>query len=428
MAKKSVKAVYIGSDDYWQFDTDSYNNETQFYGSAWVVPAEKVTEKLMEEGDVSRCQMYFEVGRTDGHLFTPTTIIFDEKNGFLLIKGAQGRIGQPENTTTKTKAFALGQLAQRYKNLTESASSKAPARFMVNYIIADDTDDKSEIQAFVEELNGDGEETEEVTVAEAETTIGQMEAENMEIEEMNAEEMNAENLPRVNPVVVEGAEDVHGAEEGYDSDGMADPAIFGEFVNDNIVGQDFNGQVIGQAAEEGYSSDGMADPEVFGEFVNDNVIGQDFNGQVIGQAAEEGYRCVKCKQDATEDYLVPKVGMVCDGCMSDADFKAWHENNKLHNPDSYEAQENMVESQFGDVGEGNNFGQMRAESHDYSPDDYSPFDNPEDFDPRMMEADDIVEWFQELPVVDRFRLNGWAASALVVGIAALSGSWFSKRR
>jgi len=378
MAKKSVKAVYIGSDDYWQFDTDSYNNETQFYGSAWVVPAEKVTEKLMEEGDVSRCQMYFEVGRTDGHLFTPTTIIFDEKTGFLLIKGAQGRIGQPENTTTKTKAFALGQLAQRYKNLTESASSKAPARFMVNYIIADDTDDKSEIQAFVEELNGDGEETEEVTVAEAETTIGQMEAENMEIEEMNAEEMNAENLPRVNPVVVEGAEDVHGAEEGYDSDGMADPAVFGEFVNDNIVGQDFNGQVIGQAAEEGYSSDGMADPEVFGEFVNDNVIGQDFNGQVIGQAAE--------------------------------------------------TEEAMVESQFGDVGEGNNFGQMRAESHDYSPDDYSPFDNPEDFDPRMMEADDIVEWFQELPVVDRFRLNGWAASALVVGIAALSGSWFSKRR
>ena len=378
MAKKSVKAAYIGSDDYWQFDTDSYNDETQFYGSAWVVPAEKITEKMIEDGGVSRCQMYFEVGRTDGHLFTPSTIIFDEATGFLLIKGAQGRIGQPENTTTKTKAFALGQLAQRYKNLTESASSKAPARFMVNYIIADDTDDKSEIQAFVEELNGDEEETEEVTVAEAETTIGQMEAEQMETNEMNAEEMNAENLPRVNPVVVEGAEDVHGAEEGYSSDGMADPEVFGEFVNDNVIGQDFNGQVIGQAAEEGYSSDGMADPEVFGEFVNDNVIGQDFNGQVIGQAAE--------------------------------------------------TEEAMVESQFGDVGEGNNFGQMRAEGHDYSPEDYSPFDNPEDFDPRMMEADDIVEWFQELPVIDNFRLNGWAASALVVGIAALSGSWFSKRR
>ncbi len=415
MAKKSVKAAYIGSDDYWQFDTDSYNDETQFYGSAWVVPAEKITEKMIEDGGVSRCQMYFEVGRTDGHLFTPSTIIFDEATGFLLIKGAQGRIGQPENTTTKTKAFALGQLAQRYKNLTESASSKAPARFMVNYIIADDTDDKSEIQAFVEELNGDEEETEEVTVAEAETTIGQMEAEQMETNEMNAEEMNAENLPRVNPVVVEGAEDVHGAEEGYSSDGMADPEVFGEFVNDNVIGQDFNGQVIGQAAEEGYSSDGMANPEVFGEFVNDNVIGQDFNGQVIGQAAEEGY-----SSDGMAD---PEVfGEFVNDNVIGQDF-----NGQVIGQ-AAETEEAMVESQFGDVGEGNNFGQMRAEGHDYSPEDYSPFDNPEDFDPRMMEADDIVEWFQELPVIDNFRLNGWAASALVVGIAALSGSWFSKRR
>ena len=378
MAKKSVKAAYIGSDDYWQFDTDSYNDETQFYGSAWVVPAEKITEKLLEDGDVSRCQMYFEVGRTDGHLFTPSTIIFDEATGFLLIKGAQGRLGQPENTTTKTKAFALGQLAQRYKNLTESASSKAPARFMVNYIIADDTEDKNKIQAFVEELSGDEEEEEEVTVAEAETTIGQMEAEQMENYEMNAEEMNAENLPRVNPVVVEGAEDVHGAEEDYTSAGMANPEVFGEFVNDNIIGQGFDGQVIGQAAEEDYTSAGMANPEVFGEFVNDNIIGQGFDGQVIGQAAE--------------------------------------------------TEEAMVQSEFGDVGQGNDFGQMRAEGYDYDPMEYSPFDNPEDFDPRMMEADDIVEWFQELPIVDNFRLNGWAASALVVGIAALSGSWFSKRR
>ena len=58
---------------------------------------------------------------------------------------------------------------------------------------------------------------------------------------------------------------------------------------------------------------------------------------------------------------------------------------------------------------------------------YSPFDNPEDFDPRMMEADDIVEWFQELPFVDGFRLGGWTASAMVVGIAAITGVWFSKR-
>jgi hypothetical protein len=345
MAKKSFKSAYIGSDDFWQFDSDSFSDETQFYGSAWIIPASKMTEKKMEDGDVSRCQMYFEVGRTDGHLFTPTSIIFDDKAGFLLIKGEQGRMGDPENTANKTKAFAIGQLAQRYKNLTESASSKTPARVMVNYIIVDNTKDKTKIQAFIDELNG---------VEEEELAI-ENEAENMENIGMNAEEMNAENLPRVNPTVVEGAEDVHGAEEDY-------------------------------------TSAGMANPEVFGEFVNDNVIGQGFDGQVIGQNAEG-----------------------CGCAMGDC------------NCYGAETEEAMVQSEFGDVGQGNDFGQMRAEE-DYTPMDYSPFNNPNDFDPRTMEADDIVDWFQELPLVDRFRLNGWAASALVVGIAAFSGSWFAKNR
>ena len=93
----------------------------------------------------------------------------------------------------------------------------------------------------------------------------------------------------------------------------------------------------------------------------------------------------------------------------------------------FDAEDSMDSSEFGDVGQGNDFGQMRAEE-DYSPMDYSPFNNPDDFDPRTMEADDIVDWFQELPLVDRFRLNGWVASALVVGIAAFSGSWFAKNR
>ena len=50
---------------------------------------------------------------------------------------------------------------------------------------------------------------------------------------------------------------------------------------------------------------------------------------------EETYPCVKCGKDATEDYLVPNVGMVCDDCMTDADFMAWHRQNAVDNPDSY---------------------------------------------------------------------------------------------
>jgi len=51
---------------------------------------------------------------------------------------------------------------------------------------------------------------------------------------------------------------------------------------------------------------------------------------------DKTYPCVKCGKDATEDYLVPEVGMVCDGCMTVADLDAWHAHNKLVNPDSYD--------------------------------------------------------------------------------------------
>ena len=58
---------------------------------------------------------------------------------------------------------------------------------------------------------------------------------------------------------------------------------------------------------------------------------------------DDKYPCVKCGKDATEDYLVPEVGMVCDGCMTDADFEAWHAHNKLHNPDSYDEEKEKEE-------------------------------------------------------------------------------------
>ena len=51
-----------------------------------------------------------------------------------------------------------------------------------------------------------------------------------------------------------------------------------------IVGQDYTGRLVGQAAEEEI----LADPEVYGEFVNDGqVIGQGYEGQVLGQDAED---------------------------------------------------------------------------------------------------------------------------------------------
>ena len=58
---------------------------------------------------------------------------------------------------------------------------------------------------------------------------------------------------------------------------------------------------------------------------------------------DDEYPCVKCGKDATEDYLVPEVGMVCDGCMTVADLDAWHAHNKLVNPDSYDEEKEKEE-------------------------------------------------------------------------------------
>ena len=237
---EDFKAVYVGSDDYWGYDADTFNEETNFFGEAWIVDGNQVTSELITEDNLSRCQMYYEVGKTDSHLFTPTKITFNEDAGFLIIEGNQGRIGQPHITTEKTRVYGIGEKGQRYKNLTEGKGSRAPARFMVNYIVTDNEEDKETIKTFMESLDEEG----EVEVV------------------ASAEEFDAETLNRINPISVEGAEDIYGA-EGV----LADTEVFGPYVNDNIVGQDYAGQVIGQAAEhQGYDdrldeSLGMTDGE-----------------------------------------------------------------------------------------------------------------------------------------------------------------------
>ena len=240
MAQENFKAVYIGSDDFWGYDADTFNEETNFFGDAWIVDGDAVTPELISEDNLSRCQMYYEIGKTDSHLFTPTAITFDEDAGFLIVEGNQGRIGQPHVTTEKTRVYGIGEKGQRYKNLTEGKGNRAPARFMVNYIVTDNEEDKETIKTFMESLDEEG----EVEVV------------------ASAEEFDAETLNRINPVAVEGAEDVYGAESV-----LADTEVFGPYVNDNVVGQDYAGFVIGQDAEhEGYDdrldeSLGMSDKE-----------------------------------------------------------------------------------------------------------------------------------------------------------------------
>ena len=376
MARAEYNSVFIASDDFWAFDADSFSDSTNFYGKAWVVPADKVgtLEEAQEKG-YQRCQLFYQVGKKDDQLFTPTTIVYDDDRDVVMITGEQGRIGQEAKTSTKRKVFAKGQLAQRFKNLTESEDSKDPARFMVNYIVVSNDEDNEDIKAFVEELNKTDDDKEE---SEAEEFY----AEEEEDDDM-AREMNAENLNRVNPTVVEGAEDIHGAE-----DMMGLPAA----DDGQVIGQDYAGRTVGQAAEE----------EDFGMVGEGNNFGQ--------MRAEE------------EDF-----GMVGEG-NNFGQMRAEEEMLGTIGEGNDFGQMGAEEEDFGMVGEGNDFGQMRAEAYDYSPDDYSPYEDPMMFDPTEMMAEDVVDFVQDLPIIRQFRLGGWTASALVVGIAALSGAYFAKRK
>ena len=182
VARKDVNSVYIGSNDYWQFDSDTFNDQTQFYGKAWLVPSKDIPvvdrEEFISENGLSRCQMFFEVGNTDAHLFTPTKITYDDNAKLVLIKGNQGSVGQPEKTTPKTKAFALEQLAQRYKNVSDCKTSNKPARFMVNYIITDEGEDKENIKEFIESLNKQ-KDKDEIEIVEETTEINEAEIRNL---------------------------------------------------------------------------------------------------------------------------------------------------------------------------------------------------------------------------------------------------------
>ena len=179
---EDVHAAYIGSNDYWGYDSDTYSEENHFFGNAWVVKASDITTEKIDEENLNRCAFYYEVGKTDSHDFTPTNITYNSDADFILITGEQGN-------QTRRRAYSLGNDAQRYRSMVDGPNSRGVGRFEVDYIVVSDDSDVANIQSFIEDLD-----TEE------------------EVVEASAEEFSAENLNRINPVTIEGAEDIHGAE------------------------------------------------------------------------------------------------------------------------------------------------------------------------------------------------------------------------
>ena len=313
MPLEEYKYLMVDSDDFWGYDDSSYDDESNWYGTVFVVPKAIVEEKpsLISELNLMPCAMFFSVNDEDDQNFTPTSIKVDEEKMIAVIKGVQKRLGEDVRDEVRPFIFKFGSLAPPYKNMNEYGKVTL-GRFNVDNMIFSNEDNDfeapkerlEELTQYRERLNP----TDEKVVAEAEF-------------------FNAETLERINPTIVEGAEDIMGAEsqgcgcgaggcgcksaetfkssninsnimnaqDGLATDSqspLANPAIFGEGVNENVIGQEYVGQVIGQDAEDGLATDSqspLANPAIFGEGVNENVIGQEYVGQVIGQDAESAF-------------------------------------------------------------------------------------------------------------------------------------------
>ena len=273
MPLEEYKYLMVDSDDFWGYDDSSYDDESNWYGTVFVVPKAIVEEKpsLISELNLMPCAMFFSVNDEDDQNFTPTSIKVDEEKMIAGIKGVQKRLGEDVRDEVRPFIFKFGSLAPPYKNMNEYGKVTL-GRFNVDNMIFSNEDNDfeapkerlEELTQYRERLNP----TDEKVVAEAEF-------------------FNAETLERINPTIVEGAEDIMGAESqgcgcGAGGCGCKSAETFkSSNINSNIMN-----------AQDGLATDSqspLANPAIFGEGVNENVIGQEYVGQVIGQDAESAF-------------------------------------------------------------------------------------------------------------------------------------------
>jgi len=381
MARESYNAAYIGSEDYWGFDNETFNDETNFYGDVWVVDSSGASSDAVDDQNLNPCALYYEVGKTDDHLFTPTEIIYDNDAGVLLIIGEQGRIGEPEVTAEQRRFYSIGQKARRYKHMTDGKESREAGRFEVSTIVVSNDPQKKEIVEYLEKIE------DELSASSAENWSAEFAAHEGQD---YMEEWNADNIDRINPVYVEGAEDVHGAEEIYESQGIG-PILGNVIPEPHFV----NNQEL---MEESRKNRDAKDSESF-----------DIQSAFVHGAEGNDSWAVEVHDSEGGVFLAElDTGLI------------------LHNNSSFSAEDDTPLS----AEEMNAILSIAAESEatpaysfdaEYSPMDYSPDSHdPTSVNPATEphEAEDVVEFIQE---VSPFQLSGWVASAVVVGSALAFG-------
>jgi len=245
MALEDFKYLMIDSEDFWGYDDSSFDEDSNWYQKVFVVPKAEVeaNPSLISELNLMPCAMFFLKDNEDDQRFTPTSIKVDKDRMIAIVEGEQKRIGEDIRDTIRPMVFRLDSLAPPYKNMNEYKKMTS-GRFTVNNMIFDnDDEDFEKPKKQLEELTKYSESFTQEAVAEAEF-------------------FNAETLERINPTIVEGAEDIMGAENEtfksskHDAETMeglntplADTNVFGPGVNENVVGQEYVGRVLGQDAE-----------------------------------------------------------------------------------------------------------------------------------------------------------------------------------
>jgi hypothetical protein len=240
-------------------------------------------------------------------------------------------------------------------------------------------------------------------------------AESFEADEASAEEFGAENLNRINPVAIEGAEDIHGAESLSSSEGHlfnmegADQDYMEDWHNaeGRVIGQDYEGYETGQeaAAEDDTNQDYM----------------EDWNADDISHVIHHS------EQGAIEVHTT-------SGSIFLADIETgaiMHDSAGFSAEDSEVLNSEDISFLLDDATE---------EMGDYSFVDDQTGEDPLAFDPTLAEhtdplvaaeAENVVETIQEtfsqIPIVKNFELGGWAASAIVVGVAGFTGWWLARK-
>lgn len=280
MALEDFKYLMIDSEDFWGYDDSSFDEDSNWYQKVFVVPKAEVeaNPSLISELNLMPCAMFFLKDNEDDQRFTPTSIKVDTDRMIAIVEGEQKRIGEDIRDTIRPMVFRLDALAPPYKNMNEYKKMTS-GRFTVNNMIFDnDDEDFEKPKKQLEELTKYSESFTQEAVAEAEF-------------------FNAETLERINPTIVEGAEDIMGAEnetfksskhdaenmEGQDTP-LADTNVFGQGVNENVVGQEYVGRVLGQDAE---GDDGIAGffPDGDGRVIGS--ITADAQFEPLGANAEE---------------------------------------------------------------------------------------------------------------------------------------------